>query len=533
MAGTTSDARQWSLRTTYIKSIPMVERTDARINYAPSLTPTERNPEAPSKLEPAPSLSPPPVGFTYPKGLTFNLRADNRYRAREVYAASYYPPVNRDAEIEHLCRIQSPPGTSPLCYDTTNSRYIMNPIEGMTRLYPTIPVCLDIDGNPSMSVTVAALFDILDSSIQRFPEYPKIKELSDKLWDMSWGLDGTRRPVYLFDVKRNMRSADPPPDHPYDGSSSHASTKLEGNGEGIGIPATQVDDEDAKARRLQVLQTLSELACVLAPLALSKLEFDVTTFRSLDVNAYSFGGMSPTGLTSSQWNFSSGWAGGDLGLLLGIIQGRWHVDINDDPCRWTMLVIQVMLPPGSDPGAFLLGRFGLYARVEVSPNGQVRLVLFFKGNDLHSGVAPSADAEARRAFLQDLAEWLQTVNRIVYVCYPNEAICHRRVNMATYPSDGIAIHVGNNYHFFSSEGVPALGDKTSCNIRCLTDRFMRSWNEDLLLGLDGALPVTSSLIPNFYPLSTNSDSDFITVNPLFPYSFLLHLLCLNPPSLFQ
>lgn len=76
---------------------------------------------------------------------------------------------------------------------------------------------------------------------------------------------------------------------------------------------------------------------------------------------------------------------------------------------------------GSDPGAFLFGRWGLYVRAAVQPDGQVRLFIWFKGNDLHSGVAPKADPTERQEFLSTLAGKLKTVNRIVFVCYPNEA----------------------------------------------------------------------------------------------------------------
>ncbi|KAL0957307.1 hypothetical protein HGRIS_001117 [Hohenbuehelia grisea] len=45
------------------------------------------------------------------------------------------------------------------------------------------------------------------------------------------------------------------------------------------------------------------------------------------------------------------------------------------------------LPPGSDPGTFLLGRPGLYMR----ERDVVAAVLFFEGNDIHTGFAPSVE----------------------------------------------------------------------------------------------------------------------------------------------
>ncbi|KAK1217136.1 hypothetical protein PQX77_020218 [Marasmius sp. AFHP31] len=261
-------------------------------------------------------------------------------------------------------------------------------------------------------------------SLKRYPEYPQIQTCIMKLWDITWAekdgvpiSDGV--PVYeMLGLQCNMQSGDPKPEHPFDGSSSHASTRLEGNGRGLGVPALQSDIHDSKEIRLSFLQHLNKLYQLTAPLALSKEEYLVATFWAIDLNMYSFGGPFPIGLTSVQLNNSSANAGGNLMEFIGAIQGAFHVDFHDDRCCWTMLVIFIRLSKGSDPGAFILAHFGLYAKLELLPDGMCKIILWFKGNDLHSGVAPTVHPSIRWAGLPQLAEEINAVdpiNRVVYV----------------------------------------------------------------------------------------------------------------------
>lgn len=91
----------------------------------------------------------------------------------------------------------------------------------------------------------------------------------------------------------------------------------------------------------------------------------------------------------------------------------------------SVLILELLV--GSDPGAFALGRFGLYVR----PLGMLVAFLVFKGNDLHSGFAPKIpsnpagsytgiDDYDRKSIADDIvADWNLTgqVNRVVYVSY--------------------------------------------------------------------------------------------------------------------
>ncbi|KAJ8080883.1 hypothetical protein PM082_017718 [Marasmius tenuissimus] len=149
---------------------------------------------------------------------------------------------------------------------------------------------------------------------------------------------------------------------------------------------------------------------------------------------------------------------------IGAIQGGFHVDFHDDRCRWTMLVIL----PGSDPGAFILTRFGLFAKLDLLPDGTCKIVLWFKGNDLHSGVAPTVHPSVRKEGLAQLAEQINSVkpvNRVVYVCYPSQDLCHRDVPMMDYDRTLNSSGPSNNFHWYSSQGSPALGSVEDCRTR--------------------------------------------------------------------
>ncbi|KAI0046230.1 hypothetical protein FA95DRAFT_1478698, partial [Auriscalpium vulgare] len=90
------------------------------------------------------------------------------------------------------------------------------------------------------------------------------------------------------------------------------------------------------------------------------------------------------GTTGLQANVSSECIGGHLGNELGPTQGKAHPDGNDWLRGFTLMVLLVLFPPGSDGGDFLLYRPGLYVREQ---NTAITWAVF-KGNDVHSGSAP-------------------------------------------------------------------------------------------------------------------------------------------------
>ncbi|KAI0042408.1 hypothetical protein FA95DRAFT_1478374, partial [Auriscalpium vulgare] len=86
-----------------------------------------------------------------------------------------------------------------------------------------------------------------------------------------------------------------------------------------------------------------------------------------------------------QMNVSSECCGGALNNSIGP-QGKDHVDGKDAPRTFTLMAMLLSFPPGSDAGDFLLARPGLYIREQ---NATI-VWAAFKGNDLHSGNAPTA-----------------------------------------------------------------------------------------------------------------------------------------------
>ncbi|KAL0062889.1 hypothetical protein AAF712_010210 [Marasmius tenuissimus] len=511
-----------------IPNTPLETQFTTYNTSVPPLTPLPAS-VAPATIEPNPIHVEPPSGYNYPKGNVFHRREDNRYRARCVYTMSYDPPLDGLAEVDFLRRVILPPDSYPKDedYDSTICSYRTKPIQGLTALIPGVPICVELNGKEDESVTVAALFDL--ESLKRYPEYDAVHECAMKLWDITWGKDGLK-PAYTLPFYRNMRSGAGKVERPHDGSSSQASTRLEGNGRGFGVPASQIDILGASETRLSFLTVLSDIYRLLAPLALSKEEYLVTTFRAVDLNVYSFGGLHPTGLTSVQKNTSSGDEGGDLMKFIGAIQGAFHVDFHDDCCRWTMLVVMIKLPPGSDPGAFILARFGLYAKFKLMPDGRCIFFLFFKGNDLHSGVAPTVHPSVREAALAELAEHInkaKPVNRVVYVCYPSQDLCRREVPMMTYPKEFNSSGPTTNFHWYVSQGSPALGTKRDCDIRLRWDTAMDSWNKAILRGEKPSLPPTTVSLEEMNPHGEKVYVEHFYPNPTFP--FLEHgVLSRNP-----
>ncbi|KAL0057498.1 hypothetical protein AAF712_015860 [Marasmius tenuissimus] len=519
------DARQWGLATNHIDTSGF--QPEEFIYHELTIPLFAKN--ASTLLEPEEIQQPLPAKFTYPLGRTFHLRDNLEYRCGCSYNASYNVPDDKSSEWDYLAQITTPPGTAPTQYNPDTQKYETRPIEGMVQLVPGIPFCVDLDGDQTQSITVSTLIDdrVLHEYSATWPDAKKAVEVLDELEEVTWATypeGGEKLPaIYeLEGLKPNMRSSKKP--GKLDCSSSHASSPLEGNGKRWGVPMIQADSPDAITVRARILGLLSQLYWLVAPFALSLFEFDITTFRNLDLNIFSFGGILPTRLTGMQTNGSSGWTGGDLRSFIGLLQGSWHVDVKDDPCRWTMLVIQLWMPPGSDPGAFLLGRWGLYCRTEVGPSGRVCLILFFKGNNLHSGIAPTVDPAQREAFLRDLAGQLNDnyINRVVYVCYPTEVLTHREVQMATYASHGLSPNDSKAYEGlnYAKHRVPALGNAAARNLQLRAESAMTQWNETLQLEGDDYLPSPTSApmmtTPSLVPLPTFKHPDSQLYVPMDP-----------------
>jgi hypothetical protein len=131
-------------------------------------------------------------------------------------------------------------------------------------------------------------------------------------------------------------------------------------------------------------------------------------------------------------------------------------------------------PTGSDPGAFMLGRHGLYIReldVWIS-------FLLFKGTDIHSGSHPTYAPESMEAWTKEQEAlnkmWESSVNRVALVSYPTASICNRVASMSTSPSlhflndSAPAAHKAQQLNFAQhSRGI--LGDDEAFHNRMARD----------------------------------------------------------------
>ncbi|KAF7321588.1 hypothetical protein MKEN_00679800 [Mycena kentingensis (nom. inval.)] len=396
-------------------------------------------PAFPATVHPNPPATPPP-GSRYPQGPTLSLKTDYNYYLNQCYTIPHREQTDaeQDVFVDELTAIITPPGTVPRVYDVQSRSWVVEDIAGMTAMPFGIPVAVDItplsDNETTARLTAAACFD--DACMQSLPDYPEIKAHLDELGNLAFGLDGG---TPLSTPQRLPRVV------------------------------------------LRVLEIGAMLWILLTRYALSMEERLASMFRAFDLNIFSIGGLLPTGLTGMQQNISSAWNGGDLAGFIGSVQGSWHVDIHDDANRWTMLIVLMKLPPGSDPGPFLLGRLGLYIRATVTPDGWVRYILFFKGNDLHTGIASSVDKAERELFLRQLAELYNsvgspadpTINRVVFVFYPTslhtQHVAPRA--LARTSTDNANIH-----HFYADEGSPALGSAESLAARLFWEYSMDAWN---------------------------------------------------------
>ncbi|KAL6308946.1 hypothetical protein BKA93DRAFT_822219 [Sparassis latifolia] len=86
------------------------------------------------------------------------------------------------------------------------------------------------------------------------------------------------------------------------------------------------------------------------------------------------------------------------------IQGTLHADGKEAHKFWTLFTLLFRLPPGADPGAFLLARPGIY----IHETGELTLFAAFKGNNLHGRNAPYAPPEEMRKWEAEILKEIGT-----------------------------------------------------------------------------------------------------------------------------
>ncbi|KAJ6610119.1 hypothetical protein B0H10DRAFT_2225397 [Mycena sp. CBHHK59/15] len=295
---------------------------------------------------------------------------------------------------------------------------------------------------------------------------------------------------------------------PGDGSYSLASTRGEGEGHGIFMPAVQTNTPEAAAIIKEVLQILHKLYHLIMPLCISRFEWDMLEFNALENNVVAFAANvvdldielndEPPPLDYPDEHPDSTV---DLDeIILGLLQrsiggqGTNHGDFQDDPIAFTLFVLMFRLAPGSDLGPFLYMRGGIYLReLDV-------YILFtsFKAQDIHTGSAPTYVKKIQDAWIsmettKALFERFGPQVRCGYVLYPSMAATSHITQILYSPSlhflHSPAPSARDSYRkYFSLNGDTVLGNhRTRANrlglegLYCLKNYFIQC---RLKLGLD-------------------------------------------------
>jgi hypothetical protein len=293
---------------------------------------------SPEVLVPPPSIDPPAgSGFVYPAAPSYSLVPDKRYRRGYVYATDFDTSKRRQT-MDNLLRTITPPGVGPVLVD---GKLESTPVPGMILMPPSVPFVNRIDGSNERIITVACVQTI--ESMQQYACGPEVRRLADIVLELGFGKPATKDhpaipAVYELGLKHNDRSTKDISD-PHNGSSSLATTKIEGDGRGTIAPAVQVQHPQIR----ELLQTCYHLFRHIMPTCISKFEWDMIEWLCRDNNVPGFGGPLPNN-TGLQGNVSSDIA--ELAAMIGQFQGRLHADRNDYHPFFTLFILALRLPPG-------------------------------------------------------------------------------------------------------------------------------------------------------------------------------------------
>ncbi|KAF7326673.1 hypothetical protein MVEN_02604500 [Mycena venus] len=353
----------------------------------------------------------------------------------------------------------------------------------MIRMQLGVPYVQRVDGNPNHTVTVAVVHTSKSLAVFGQGISKRVGELERRLYVLAFGSNPrcseteTVVGLYKLGFKCNNRSAKPKPGS-MDGSFSLASTVEKGSGTGV-----------LSASALNIIHELQQL---ILPCCLSKFEWEMYKWWAKDNNVFVFGGLGP-GATGLQMNHSSGMGG--LDTEIGSLQGKWHADISDALPLWTLGILMLKLPPGSDPGPFMFARCGLYIR----ETGVLIIYLLFRGNNLHSGFHPSYIKDKRKAWIsKEAIEAIYNLadpqDRCFFVPYPTQVAYSRTAELAVSPPlifGNLGAPVQHKLHAktFSQDGHTVLG---SYRDRCTRMSWEIVWgaiNALLFAGLELTMDV--------------------------------------------
>ncbi|KAJ6628829.1 hypothetical protein B0H10DRAFT_1940206 [Mycena sp. CBHHK59/15] len=428
----------------------------------------------------APPGCQPTDGSTHPVAKDFELVEDRRYRRGCVYRNNFN---TKDTLIirRHLLCTQNPPGIAPEF--SSEGIYIEKPIPGMLKAILGIPYIQQIDGNPTNTVTVAVAQTSASLEHFRTELAKQVQVLETELLTLVFGSNPQRPdlppvpPLCRLGLKRNDRSSKPTPGST-DGSYSLGPTVEQGQGQGCFQPAVQTDTPA------------------------------ICEFHMTDNNVFVFGGLGP-GATGCQYNSSAG--KGNLAKMIGLLQGNWHADISDAWFFWTFGILMLKLPPGADPGPFMLGRSGIYFR----ETGILVLYLVFRGNDLHSGYAPSYDDKVHQEWIDKeaiyaLIDLVDPQNRVFLVNYPNEVGNSRAVALSVTPplgfmNQGAPVPHKLRQKNFAQHGQTILGTSHARSNRLGREIVWASLNAMQISGLELSIPSS-----DLFKLITYKDEENVT-----------------------
>ncbi|OBZ78486.1 hypothetical protein A0H81_01596 [Grifola frondosa] len=431
----------------------------------------------PDKLVPPPMLQN-DSGWTYPQSPVWKLKYDNRYMAGSVFVSNLITSRIQSEERPHILSMATPSGVGARMEEGVMK---IDPIPGMVRMPAGIPFVQTLDSDPFETVTVACVHTL--KSLSSYGDYLEILEATQILQKYTWdGCPATENepripPIYeLPGLKLNDRVSsetkaayqaalqDETHTLSVDGSYSLASTVEEGNGLGILKPAIQATSPAAALSISTVTQALHRLFRLIMPKCISKDEFTLWDFYSVDNNIFGFGGLEPNN-SNLQMNVSSQSKGGNMEESIG---RRGHFT----------LIARMR----ADPGAFLLARPGLYIREK----DELIVWAIFKGNDLHGGNAPfipsdeAAKWEAQMS--QDLKAKFGVVKRVGYVSYPSMVASKRNTTISISPPIGF----GNEPMSTSSSQMRRLnytehgrifmGPPSAFYNRLVREQAMFQWN---------------------------------------------------------
>jgi hypothetical protein len=199
-------------------------------------------------------------------------------------------------------------------------------------------MALTINGDPQNIVTVFGCHTLRSLKKLLQPDiFETFNNFSVDLACNTWGCPETapRRARPAFFTHKGLKRNDCSPMNllpgSFDGSYNLASTVGKGEGLGCIVPAVQIDMAEGTTQINEILQHLS------------RFEYEVTRFHSVDNNIFGFSGLKPYA-TGCQANISSSTR--NLAEAIGEREGSFHPDKNDDLTRLTLATLLLRLPPG-------------------------------------------------------------------------------------------------------------------------------------------------------------------------------------------